>query len=127
MLKKNGSFRVYLLVNFQASSLCPSCKSCKLEKWKHINNPCPYQRKKHSEVVCNGLIRKASDFTSKVVVEKKYDVRLTKLWNRDRAAAPNFQHILELRATGSRPLRFVRGSHRSNKRTGASQFQQKVS
>ncbi|KAG1052393.1 hypothetical protein G6F43_005460 [Rhizopus delemar] len=55
MLKKNG-FVVYLINEYKTSSHCPTCEN-ELEKFKTVPNPRPYQRKKKSGVLCNGLLR----------------------------------------------------------------------
>lgn len=55
MLKKNG-FSVYLINEFKTSSHCPTCEE-KLETFKTVKNPRPYQRRNRPTVVCHGLLR----------------------------------------------------------------------
>ncbi|KAI9471473.1 hypothetical protein BX667DRAFT_64982 [Coemansia mojavensis] len=45
---------VFLIDEFKISSLCPACHSG-LENT--VDNPCPYQRKKHPQVLCHGLLQ----------------------------------------------------------------------
>ncbi|KAI7905402.1 uncharacterized protein BX663DRAFT_280897 [Cokeromyces recurvatus] len=54
MLKKND-FKVYLVDEFRTSSFCPNCEN-RLEKFKLIDNPRPFQREKMPTVFCHGLL-----------------------------------------------------------------------
>jgi hypothetical protein len=56
MLAKQG-FKIYLLDEFKTSSLCPSCLSGELEKFKNVQNPKPFQREKQPIVTCHGPLR----------------------------------------------------------------------
>ncbi|GAA5811705.1 hypothetical protein MFLAVUS_005146 [Mucor flavus] len=55
MLKKNG-FEVYLIDEFRTSSFCSKCEN-RLEKFKLVDNPRPFQRQKMSTAFCLGLLQ----------------------------------------------------------------------
>ncbi|KAI7902286.1 uncharacterized protein BX663DRAFT_435827, partial [Cokeromyces recurvatus] len=57
MLKKNG-FKVHLVDEFRTSSSCPNCEN-RLEKFKLVANPRPFQREKMPTVFCHGLLQYA--------------------------------------------------------------------
>jgi hypothetical protein len=48
MLKKKNEFQVYRIDKYRTSSFCPDCEN-RLEKFKQIENPRPYQRKKNAQ------------------------------------------------------------------------------
>lgn len=55
-LKKSG-FPVYMVDEYNTSSCCPECFTIGLEKFKEVQNPRPFQRKKTPAVLCHGLLR----------------------------------------------------------------------
>ncbi|ORE17459.1 hypothetical protein BCV71DRAFT_287056 [Rhizopus microsporus] len=67
------------------------------EKWKTVDNPGPHKRSTQALYVMNFFALYNADFVS-VVCKRAIDNRIMlnypKLWNRDRAAALNFKHIM---------------------------------
>ncbi|KAJ1717987.1 hypothetical protein LPJ61_006976 [Coemansia biformis] len=108
MLKRHG-FKVLLIDEFRTSSLCPECGS-KLEMFKRVPNPRPWQCKKRPEVLCHGLLQ----CTNKKCLQtnpKYVETEKRRLWNRDMAAVLNMRHILfSLRKGEGIPEWFKRGT-----------------
>jgi hypothetical protein len=55
-LQKKG-FQLFLIDEFKTSTCCPFCTTHKLEKFREVINPRPYQRTKQPRVTCHGLLR----------------------------------------------------------------------
>ncbi|KAI9269577.1 hypothetical protein EDC94DRAFT_639311 [Helicostylum pulchrum] len=125
MLRKEG-FKVYLLNEFETSSLCPSCKDgTTLEKFKEVKNPRPFRRTRNPTVICHGLLRCTNE--NCLQDSKEFLVR-RRFYNRDMAATLNFRHILfSLRENGIRPERFVRKTNSQSLSTTRPNLKRKAS
>ncbi|KAI9311409.1 hypothetical protein BX666DRAFT_1063248 [Dichotomocladium elegans] len=100
IFKRHG-FKVYLIDEYRTSVTCPEC-SDRLETFKRIPNPRPWQRIKRPEIKCHGLLR-----CTNLNCSKSMEFSRSRLWNRDTAAVLNFRHILlSLRTNGEIPERF---------------------
>ncbi|KAI7902387.1 uncharacterized protein BX663DRAFT_552310 [Cokeromyces recurvatus] len=97
-----NDFKVYLVDEFHTSSFCPNYEN-RLEKFKLIANPRPFQREKMPTVFCHGLLHCENIHC---LNEHEYKRRI---WNRDLVATLNFKKILtSLRNNGEKHLLFSR-------------------
>ncbi|KAJ2857425.1 hypothetical protein GGI22_003520 [Coemansia erecta] len=107
--------KVVLIDEYCTSQTCPACDS-KLNRFLQVPNLCPFWAKKHPEVWCNGLLRCTSkeciswamQNSGRKAREPEW-VADGRYWNRDTAAALNFQCIVHsLVATRTIPKPFRR-------------------
>ncbi|KAI8064935.1 hypothetical protein BDF21DRAFT_402350 [Thamnidium elegans] len=111
MLRKEG-FQVYLLDEYKASSICPSCEH-QLQNFKECINPRPYRRSKNPIVKYHGLL--SLYITCVNVLDAKTGPKTLaeedtkfRLWNRDLGAVLNFRKNLNPVTVGKKPLVNVR-------------------
>nr|KAI9322101.1 hypothetical protein BX666DRAFT_2016927 [Dichotomocladium elegans] len=100
IFKRHG-FKVYLIDEYRTSVTCPECSN-RLETFKRIPNPRPWQRIKRPGIKYHGLLR-----CTNLNCLKSMEFSRSRLWNRDTAAVLNFRHILlSLRTNGEILERF---------------------
>ncbi|KAI9317451.1 hypothetical protein BX666DRAFT_1937390, partial [Dichotomocladium elegans] len=79
IFKRHG-FKVYLIDEYRISVTCPECSN-RLETFKRIPNPRPWQRIKRPEIKYHGLLR-----CTKLNCLTSMEFSRSRLWNRDTAA-----------------------------------------
>ncbi|KAJ2040524.1 hypothetical protein GGI03_000888 [Coemansia sp. RSA 2337] len=90
---KQLGFSTYLFGEYCTSKICPKCDG-KLEKFKWIRNPRPYQRQRNPRVLCHGLLQCEISRYERTNGDNE-TISEPCVFNRDMAAVLNFQRIVE--------------------------------